>query len=287
MIYFTLADFFYNKNINERFIKMSRNHLNWFLDKNIIFTQIKGTLPYNLWNGGINNIFGDIQIYENMKLMSDTSLPLRFDFSNILLENTDFTDIMSNTILNIFSTMQFYVEISNLELMNYIHNKYPNYKFIMSKNSNLLCPSTPEVVNSILSNVDLELFTIPNEVKNSKDYLQKINLPNKIEVVINQTCPLDCPNYFNCITAENNTQLIYSSLGTYSRCNNTYNYSNNPSTISLNKMKEFYLPLNINHFLIESCHQKQEDYGIFLINYFIKDEFKYYAFKELFLGEKK
>lgn len=287
MIYFTLADFFYNKTINENFIKLSRNHLNWFLDKNIIFTQIKGTFPYNLWNGGINNIFGDIQVYDNIKKMSDTSLPLRFDFSNILLEQSDFYDIMSNTILDIFSFTQFYIEISNIELMNYIHNKYPNYKFIMSKNSNLLCPSTPEVVNNVLSNLDLELFTIPNEVKTNIDYLTKINLPNKIEVVINQTCPLDCPNYFNCIAAENNSQLFYSSLGTYSRCKNTYNYTNNKSLIPLNTIKEFYLPLNVNHFIIESCHSSQKDYGIFLIDYFIKNEFKYNAYKELFLGDNK
>ena len=59
MIKFTLSDFYYFHTINDKFINLSRSHTNWLLDKNIVFSYIRGTFPYNIWNGGLNNMIGD------------------------------------------------------------------------------------------------------------------------------------------------------------------------------------------------------------------------------------
>ena len=47
-------------------------------------------------------MIGDTLLYPNIELIiKQSNLPLWLDFSNILLEETDFYDIMSNTILNL------------------------------------------------------------------------------------------------------------------------------------------------------------------------------------------
>ena len=114
MIKFTLSDFYYFNNINNKFINISRNHHNWFLDKNIVFNYIRGTFPYNIWNGSINNMIGETVLYSEMKIIMEKSyLPLWLDFSNILLEETDFYDAMSNTLLNLMPD-NFIFEISGI-----------------------------------------------------------------------------------------------------------------------------------------------------------------------------
>ena len=70
MIKFTLPDFYYFHTVNDKFINLSRSHTNWLLDKNIVFSYIRGTFPYNIWNGGLNNMVGDTLLYPNIELIS-------------------------------------------------------------------------------------------------------------------------------------------------------------------------------------------------------------------------
>ena len=94
-------------------------------------------------------MIGETVLYSEMKIIMEKSyLPLWLDFSNILLEETDFYDAMSNTLLNLMPD-NFIFEISNLNLLNYIKNKKPNLKFVISKNANILFPMMPDIINNL------------------------------------------------------------------------------------------------------------------------------------------
>ena len=143
-------------------------------------------------------MIGETVLYSEMKIIMEKSyLPLWLDFSNILLEETDFYDAMSNTLLNLMPD-NFIFEISNLNLLNYIKNKKPNYTF----------------------------------------------------------------------------------ESTFCNCKNSIK---NKQYISIDEIKNIYIPLGITNFLIDYFPNTENEYGLFLINYFIKPEFKEYAFQELFI----
>ena len=137
MIKFTLSDFYYFHTINDKFINLSRSHTNWLLDKNIVFSYIRGTFPYNIWNGGLNNMIGNTLLYPNIELIiKHSNLPLWLDFSNILLEKSDFYDVMSNVILKLLPD-NYIFEISNL-----VHYKY-RFEITYLKHSHLVIQMKP------------------------------------------------------------------------------------------------------------------------------------------------
>ena len=70
-------------------------------------------------------------------------------------------------------------------------------------------------------------------------------------------------------------QYNYIKENPYKTCDNSINYQYINPYITIEDIKEKYLPLGINHFrLSETISDKNDNLFIFLVNYFIKDEFK-------------
>ena len=225
-------------------------------------------------------MIGETVLYSEMKIIMEKSyLPLWLDFSNILLEETDFYDVMSNTLLNLMPD-NFIFEISNLNLLNYIKNKKPNLKFVISKNANILFPMMPDIINNFNQNLNPLYIIIPNEFKTSQQFLKDINNKDNIIIPVNNICDPKCKNYFQCPIVENNNILNYTFESTFCNCKNSIK---NKQYISIDEIKNIYIPLGITNFLIDYFPNTENEYGLFLINYFIKPEFKEYAFQELFI----
>ena len=135
---------------------------------------------------------GDTLLYPNIELIiKQSNLPLWLDFSNILLEKSDFYDVMSNVILKLLPNNCIF-EISNLDLLNYINNKFPNLKYVISKNANILYPLTPDIINNFHQNLNPLYIIIPNEFKTSQQYLNEINNKENIIIPVNNLCNPKC-----------------------------------------------------------------------------------------------
>jgi len=89
-------------------------------------------------------------------------IPFRLDCSNILIEDFDLKNIYQNIILNYAHNAGNFLEISDFRMLNYLQKEYPNFEFIFSKNSNLINPLTPEIINTILEQDIFYLIEIPN-----------------------------------------------------------------------------------------------------------------------------
>ena len=223
---------------------------------------------------------GDTLLYPNIELIiKQSNLPLWLDFSNILLEKSDFYDVMSNVILKLLPN-NYIFEISNLDLLNYINMKFPNLKYVISKNANILYPLTPDIINNFHQNLNPLYVIIPNEFKTSQQYLNEINNKENIVIPVNNLCNPECKNYFQCPIVENNNILNYTFEPTFCNCKNSIN---NKQYITIKEIKDIYIPMGITNFLIDYFSNNENEYGLFLINYFIKPEFKEYAFQELFI----
>ena len=149
MIFFTLPNFFYNYEINEKIKRLSLMNPCFFKEK-VAFNIASGNFPYAYWNGGLNNNRNLSCIYKDFVKFNDNStIPLRFKCNNVYLQSIDFEDAMLNTILKIGELGSNYIEISNINLFYFLKEKYPDYNYIFSKDANLLHPFTPEVINKI------------------------------------------------------------------------------------------------------------------------------------------
>lgn len=271
MIFFSLPNFFTSFGINNLLLETNRLSPEVFKEK-IAFENCSGNFPYCSWNGGMNNCMGEGAYYEAfLSCYKGNASPLRLNFANVCLENTDFYDSMANAILDTNDNGSNIIEISNLELMDYIHTQYPNYNFVFSKQADLITEFTPELINTIIGMDKFILIGIPDKYYKDFDWLQQIDKKSKIELTVNPMCPINCKNYANCHIQEHEFQLAYSEKSNLRNCSKIYN-ENNPRTIlTLEDIKKDYVPLGITHFTFSPYIQ--EDYSLiqFYLKYFIKE----------------
>jgi len=108
-----------------------------------------GSFPYCCWNGDLNSTYGDNILYPEIEklLLNYRDIIIRLDFSNVFLTNNDFYNVHENTILKLLDSNGTMIELSNLELFNYINSKYKGYDFVLSGNANLIHPLTEDIIN--------------------------------------------------------------------------------------------------------------------------------------------
>lgn len=279
MIYFTLSNFYENFLINNFMFFLNKTQPQYFREK-ISFIQASGNFPYSSWNGDINNCAGLGSFYSDFETLYKKSfVPLRFNFSNILLEEHDYHDAMNNLVLDINENGSNLIEISNLELMDYILEKNPTYKFVFSKNAHYINQFTPELLNIIIDFQKFELIGIPDDLRFNFDFLKEIKKRNLLEITVNSHCPKKCKFLNECILQEHQLQLEYSGKSLLLQCDKGLPILNT-EVITLEDIKKKYLPLGITHFTFANFPSGIYNVLTFYLNYFIKDEYHQKAYLE-------
>lgn len=279
MIYFTLPNFFQNNELINFFKIISKEKQNYFKFP-VAFSYATGNFPYCYWNGGYNNNDGPGLLYSDFfNFNLNSAIPLRFNCSNVYLKNIDYEDTMANTILNICENGSNSISISDLNFYEFLKEKYPNYSYVFSKEANLKYPISEEIINTLSEYFDY--IEIPYFKTCDLNFLNNLKNKNKIELTINSLCPMNCSNYFNCQLQEHLSQYNYSINNNYLNCskkiNNCY--------ISLEQIVEQYIPLGFSHFSFTETENINNDFLFFLIDYFIKEEYKYEILKIFFKEE--
>lgn len=281
MIYFTLQNFYENQKLNNILFIIHQQFINSFKAP-IKFIYTAGSFPYTYWNGGINNNFGiGNNTYDTViKYYQTNLLPLRINCSNINLNKEDFNDTIMNVILDLLNNSSNAIELSNLELYEYLYNKYPNFHYILSNNFNLINPLTPELINKLNEISDFYFIQIPlNKVKDF-DYLKAIKNKKNIELPIGDICG-NCSNLDQCNIQEQITQYNYSDSFTKMNCSKCLGLN---SIISLEDIQKNYVPLGFHNFILPDYYDSKNNNMIkFFINYFIKDSDKSLIYD--FIGE--
>lgn len=270
MIHFALPDFFFNKDIINYFSFLD---IKYFKRDDISFYCATGNFSYNYWNGGFNNNVGETTMYTSIiEDINNINLPLRFNCSNIYLQEVDFDNVYNNLILSLGENASNSIAISNLDLLKYLKTHYPNYKYVFSKEANLIYKFTPEIINTILDNEDFLYLQIPEEYGANMEFLKEIKDKKRIEVPINYICSKQCSRYNNCLRHEHEAQYNFSGYNNFFHCANTNGL--NSIIIPFEKIAE-YEKIGINHFYINpSIINGVEKNLLFLITYFIKEEYQ-------------
>lgn len=279
MIYFSLPDFYNNLKLNNFFSYLAKNESNKFKIP-LTFLTYHGNFPFNSWNGGNNNCYENLPslLYKDFEYYFEHSeKPIRFNCTNLLLTEYDYNDNMNNVILNIFNNGCHLIEIADLKLLEFLENKYPNYRFIFSNRAHFFQEFNENIINSIVDFNKFTLIELPFEMNYDKKLLKNLNHKEKIELVINNDCPLTCLKYKECQLAEDNAQLNYSSQSPFLAC---YKRINLPS-ISLEEINSEYVPMGFTHYKFNIPHlkMKESDIILFYVKYFIKEEYQFEIFE--------
>lgn len=274
MIYFTLPEFYFNFNILNTFNKLPKE----YFKTEIAFSTTEGNFPYSYWNGGFNNNMGKLALYiEMVNCIEKNNYNIRFNCSNIYLTENDFSNTLGNLILSLGESGCNSILISNLKLYEILKEKFPNYSFVFSRDANLIHPVDENIINIIADNDDFELIQLPQDKIFDFNFLTNIKNRKKIEICVNSLCDIEqCKNCKECQYIAHQNQYNYSGVNNYLACAKRPPYHYKKPLLSIEDLLKDYVPLGINHFsLAPIFHSQKDNFLLFLIEYFIKDEYKF------------
>lgn len=188
---FHLPSFTTHFRFNVAFLAMLEHYPQFFHD-NIEIASFYDAFPQSLWNGGrINNDECDSHfINVVINTLNRKGIPLRFTFTNPLIEEKHLGDKFCNSILERANNGLNEVIVFSPILEEYIRKNYPKYKITSS--------TCKRIKNIDALNEELEKdykYVVLDYVFNNKfDLLEQVKHKEKCELLINALCVPDCPN---------------------------------------------------------------------------------------------
>lgn len=272
MLYFALPNFYEHYFLNSFMCEMNKVHPEFFKTK-ISFYCSQGALPYHSWNGGINSNFGTGAYYQDfISLQNKAQVPYRINCANVLLEDYDFYDNLSQIALECLNNGSVVLEISSIPLMEKLQEKYPYYRYMFSKQADLITAFTPEMIDSIIETDQFTMVGIPDKYTFNKEWLRQIQKKSKCEITVNPLCSARCKNHDACLLKEHQNQIDYSNQQQRLTCSNKNNIFDANSILTIEKLKD-YTKLGFNHFTFSNVYNVNVDeVAGFYFNYFIKPE---------------
>lgn len=171
--------------------------------------SVYGAFPGAIWNGGRNILAGfspKKEVENIIKSYNSLGIPVRFTWTNVLLEEKHVYDTYCNMIMRVGNNGMNQVLVNRQVLEDYIRETYPDYKVISSTTKRIL--SLDRLVDEL--NKDYHLVVLDYDLNHDEKAIEKI-LPyaEKIEILVNETCQPHCPNRSNHYREISKYQLEY------------------------------------------------------------------------------
>ena len=286
---FHLPGLRYNYPLNMFWVSLLQTHPDFFRE-GVEIGSFFGTFPYSLWNGG--RLIGDDQcdagfVKAVVKNANNAGIPIRYTFTNPLLEEKDIHDPFCNFCMEVGDNGMNEVMIMSPVLEKYIREKYPSYKHNSST-----CKEIRDVdtLNKELEG-DYKYVVLDYNLNNRWDLLEKVKQKERLEVLVNPICIPNCPRrgeHYEHVGRNQRTILENRSLPPekrkkvepwhceYGDHNCLHTIMKYPTFISVEAIWENYVPNGINNFKIEG----RTAYLFSLI-----DTYCYYMLKPECIGE--
>ncbi len=203
---FHLPDFSKHFLLNYTFIQMLEVLPQYFYD-DVEIASVYGVFPPAIWNGGrfqSGKCEKDF-IKQVIKAFNDKGIPLRFTFTNPLLEKKHLHDDFCNMIMHLADNGMNEVIVASPILEDYIRTTYPNYKITSSTCKRI---TDPEKLTEELEK-NYNIVVVDYDLNNKFDVLEKIPDKEKCELLVNACCNPNCKirsSHYRNIGAE---QLAY------------------------------------------------------------------------------
>ncbi|HRR76563.1 MAG: hypothetical protein IJK31_05310 [Ruminococcus sp.] len=186
---FHLPDFTQHFMFNIIFSEMLKNKPELFRE-GVEIASVYGTFPPAIWNGGrfaagkCDKSF----IKQVINEFNKRGIPLRFTFTNPVLEKKHVHDEYCNMIMHLADNGMNEVIVASPILEDYIRNTYPNYKITSSTCKRI---TDPEKMYEEVGK-DYHIVVIDYDLNNQFDILEKIPDKKKCELLVNACCNPGC-----------------------------------------------------------------------------------------------
>lgn len=178
--------------------------------------SVYGTFPGAIWNGG-RAVFGTAyksDIDKTIKLYNSRGIPVRFTWTNSLLEEKHNYDTYCNLIMKLADNGKNQVLVNRPSLEEYIRREYPGYQVISSTTKRIV---TVEEVKAELAK-DYHLVVLDYDLNHEEAVLAELApMADRIEILVNEICTPGCPKRAEHYKAESLSQLEFDK-DTYFQC---------------------------------------------------------------------
>ena len=187
---FHLPDFAGHFKFNVIFAEFLERRREYFRE-GVEIASVFGVFPPSLWNGGRMQGGSCTKnfIKTAIKTFNDRGIPLRFTFTNPVLEKKHLSDEFCNMVMHYADNGMNEVIVVSPILEDYIRKNYPSYKITSSTckritDADQLCDEVEK---------DYHIVVIDYDLNHDFDALNKIPDKKKCELLVNACCNPNCP----------------------------------------------------------------------------------------------
>lgn len=277
-----------NYPLNAVFAGLLKGHPEYFRE-GVTIGSCYGEFPTSLWNGGRNSRgdqCGPNYINAVIKTLNEWGIPIRFTYTNVLIEQEDLADPYCNFCLKAAHNGVNGVIVVSPLLEEYVRKNYPKMNIISST-----CKGIRGIdgVNEELSK-DYAMVVLDYNLNNHFEELEKITDKDRCEILVNAICTPNCAArsaHYKNISANQKKQAKNMKLPpdkqiplepwNYKGCSgsqNVYTIQNNCTYVSPEDIWEKYVPMGFRNFKIEG---RSDDFFVVLeayCHYMIKPEYQ-------------
>ena len=187
---FHLPDFSGNFKLNLLFAEML-SHKPEFFREGVEIASFYGVFPPSIWNGGRNQsgVVDKTFVKSVIKAFNERGIPLRFTFTNPVLEKKHLSDSFCNMVMAMADNGLNEAIVMSPLLEDYIRRNYPKYKLTSSTCKRI---TDPEKLKEELEK-DYSIVVVDYDFNNNFEVLEKLPRKKDCELLVNACCEPDCP----------------------------------------------------------------------------------------------
>lgn len=190
-VYWHLPGFCYYRQLNYAVITLMEKYPDAFREGYRI-GSVYGTFPGAIWNGGrvVMGSAGKRDIEATLHLYNDKGVPVRFTWTNSVLEEKHTYDTYCNLIMRLADNGLNQVLVNSQVLADYIRREYPRFPMISSTTKRII---EPERLFEELKE-DYFLVVLDYDLNHNEEVLKKLEEhgSEKIEILVNEVCTPGC-----------------------------------------------------------------------------------------------
>lgn len=283
-IYWHLPGLCYFRLLNQVLI----NTMNAYPDKfreGYKIGSVYGTIPGAIWNGG-RAVFGistKADIEKVVEAYNSKGIPVRFTWTNSLLEEEHTYDTYCNMIMRVADNGMNQVLVNRPALENYIRSKYPGYKLISSTTKRML--DLEQLKEEIAK--DYHLVVLDYDLNRDEKVIEELRpVADRLEILVNEICYPGCAKRAEHYREESRSQLEFDNRTDFSCPNRskekrTFEECMKRPAFMSNEEVEKYIEKGFNNFKIVGRGLPQQFVLDSYLYFLVKDEEREFIRKQI------
>jgi len=202
-----LPGFCVNFYLNQIIINLMKEHPDKFREGYQV-GSVYGTFPGAIWNGG-RAVFGlscKSDMTKIIKTYNNFGVPVRFTWTNSLLEEKHVHDTYCNLIMDLANNGKNQVLVNSSALETYLMKEYPNFKYISSTTKRI---TTLEGMKKELEQ-GYFMVVLDYDLNHDEEVLEALkDEAGRVEILVDEICYPGCPKRTTHYRDESLMQLTF------------------------------------------------------------------------------